>query len=160
MSKRRNKKNNNVKENVTMREETVVTTEDIQELTDEELGVETEEETSDEEEYFEDEDGQKVKVVYVEVEKPSKVKAFFNRHKKLITGIGVGLITTGATAGAAAIAYNVGKKTGTGTTYDNGDDYLIKVTTPDEATFNALCDGVDDVLSQSQSEFGSFETNF
>lgn len=154
MSKRRrNKVNgnpevNNVKEEPKMKkEETVERTDDIQDLTDEELGVQPEE--VDDNEYEYDENGQKIKIVYVEVEKPNKVKAFCNRHKKVITGIFVGILTAGAGAAGAAIAYNVGKKTnGVDDICDVEGDYTMKVTTNDEDLINKLNE---DVMNSAMS---------
>lgn len=152
MSRRKNKVkgnqknvNVNVKEE-TMKEETVERTEDIQDLTDEELGV-TEE--VDDNEYEYDENGQKIKIVYVKVEKPSKVKAFFNRHRKLFTGIGVGILTAGAGAAGAAIAYNVGKKTnGVNDICDVEGDYTMKVTTNDADLIDKLNE---DIMNSAMS---------
>lgn len=161
MSKRRKNKTNvnpevkeNVKEDVTMKEETVKKeTEDIQDLTDEELGVQPEE-VDDEYEY--DENGNRIKIVYVEVEKPSKIKAAFNRHKKLFTGILIGTLTAGAGAAGAAIAYNVGKKTNGNGVNDicGGDDGLnyIKVTTDDQDLIDKITEDVNDSAMSPTSD--------
>lgn len=155
MSKKRRKTNvnvnqevNNVKEETMKKEETVERTEDIQDLTDEELGVQPEE-VDDEYEY--DEDGNRIKIVYVEVEKPSKVKAFFNRHKKVLTGIGVGVLTAGVGAAGAAIAYNVGKKTNGVDDCDVDGNYL-KVTTDDPELIDKIGEDVMDSLPPLMDE--------
>ena len=141
---------NNVKEDVTMKKETEKELNDIENLSDEELGVEPEE-VDDEYEY--DENGEKVKIVYVEVEKPGKIKAFFNRHRKLLTGIGVGILTAGAGAAGAAIAYNVGKKTNGVDICDIDDDFSsIKVTTDDPELIDKIGEDVMDSAMSPTSD--------
>lgn len=162
MSKRRKNKTNvnqevkgNVNKEETKMEKTVENLNDIENLTDEELGVEPEE--VDDNEYEYDENGQKIKIVYVEVEKPSKIKAFFNRHRKLFTGIGVGILTAGAGAAGAAIAYNVGKKTNGADICDVDDDYTLKVTTNDEDLIDQLTgDIMDSAMSPTDDGIMEF----
>lgn len=156
MSKKRRKTNvnvnqgvNNVKEETMKKEETVERTDDIQDLTDEELGVQPEE-VDDEYEY--DENGNRIKIVYVEVEKPSKVKAFFNRHKKVLTGIGVGILTAGAGAAGAAIAYNVGKKANGVDDICDVDGNYLKVTTDDPELIDKIGEDVMDSLPPIMDE--------
>lgn len=141
------KENVNVKEETMKKEETVERTDDIQDLTDEELGVQPEE-VDDEYEY--DENGNRIKIVYVEVEKPSKIKAFFNRHKKVLTGIGVGVLTAGVGAAGAAIAYNVGKKTNG--VDDDVDGNYLKVTTDDPELIDKIGEDVMDSLPPIMDE--------
>lgn len=137
------KENVNVKEDVTMKEETVERTEDIQDLTDEELGVQPEE-VDDEYEY--DENGNRIKIVYVEVEKPNKIKAAFNRHKKLFTGILIGTLTAGAGAAGAAIAYNVASKKENGVDDICDDGNYLKVTTDDPQLIDKIGEDIMDSL--------------
>ena len=130
------------------KEETVENLNDIENLSDEELGVQPEE-VDDEYEY--DENGNRIKIVYVEVEKPSKIKAFINRHKKVLTGIGVGILTAGVGAAGAAIAYNVGKKTNGDDNCDIDGNYL-KVTTDDPELIDKIGEDVMDSLPPLMDE--------
>jgi hypothetical protein len=163
MSKRRKNKvenpevKENVKEETMKKEETVERTEDIQDLTDEELGVEPEE--VDDNEYEYDEDGNRIKIVYVEVEKPNKVKAFFNKHKKLFTGILIGTLTAGAGAAGAAIAYNVAGKKENGGDYsgDIDGDYTMKVTTNDQDLIDKITEDVMNSATTSPTSDGIME---
>lgn len=138
-----NQENVNVKEETMKKEETVERTEDIQDLTDEELGVQPEE-VDDEYEY--DENGNRIKIVYVEVEKPNKIKAAFNRHKKLFTGILIGTLTAGAGAAGAAIAYNVASKKENSADDICDDGNYLKVTTDDPQLIDKIGEDVMDSL--------------
>lgn len=155
MSKRRKNKvgnqenvNVNVKEETKM-EKTVETTEDIQNLTDEELGVEA----SDDAEYIIDENGEKIKIIYVEVEKPKE--SWFKRHKKGLTIAGIGTATAIVGGVATAIAYSIGKAAGTSVGEPIGENPVPKLN-DNKDEFDDLLDDVTDVLESSGFDVTEF----
>ena len=132
-----------------MKKETVERTEDIQDLTDEELGVEA----SDDAEYIIDENGEKIKIVYVKVEKPKE--SWFKRHKKGLTIAGIGTVTAIVGTVATAIAYNVGKSAGTSIGEPIGENPVPKLN-DNKDEFDDLLDGVTDVLESSGFDVTEF----